>query len=43
MMSRRGLLSVAILALVTVVWLAVALVSAQAPAATSYHSAHVDV
>lgn len=36
MMSRRGLLSVAMLELVTAVWLAVALVSAQAPPATPY-------
>ena len=36
MMSHRRLLSVAMLALVSAVWLAVALVSAQAPAATPY-------
>ncbi len=35
-MSHRGLVSVAMLALVTAGWLAVALVSAQAPAATPY-------
>ncbi len=36
MMSHRGLVSVAMLTLVTAGWLAVALVSAQAPAATPY-------
>ena len=36
MMSHRGLVSVAILTLVTAGWLAVALVSAQAPAAIPY-------
>src|SRR5437867_10443318 len=36
MMSHRGFVLVAMLALVTAVWLAVALVGAQAPAATPY-------